>query len=71
MQNVVIQKLTCKGGFAAGVYLSEVQNLITPPPLHTEYVYKVYLFTQGRGEGGELNQREGATDPKAGAKIPT
>jgi hypothetical protein len=22
-------------------------------------VYKVYLFTQGRGEGGELNQREG------------
>jgi hypothetical protein len=22
-------------------------------------VYKVYLFTQGRGKGGELNQREG------------
>jgi hypothetical protein len=22
------------------------------PPLHTVYVHKVYLFTQGRGEGG-------------------
>jgi hypothetical protein len=38
--------------FAAGVYLSEAQNPITPPPLHTH----VYLFTQ---KGGELNQREG------------
>jgi hypothetical protein len=38
--------------FAAGVYLSEAQNLI-PPPLIT------LLFTQGRGvRGGMLNQRE-------------
>jgi hypothetical protein len=24
-----------------------------PPPLHTVYVYTVYLFTQGRGGAGE------------------
>jgi hypothetical protein len=40
--------------FTAGSYLSEVQN-----PIHTVYVYIVYLFTQGRGRGEELNQREG------------
>jgi hypothetical protein len=46
--------------FAAGVYLSEAQNPLHPP-LHTEYVYTVYLFTQrGGGEAGvERNQREG------------
>ncbi len=47
--------------FAAGVYLSEAQNLL-PPPLYTLYTCTysiVYLFTQGRGEGGELNKREG------------
>ncbi len=38
--------------FAAGVCLR-------PEPHTTVYVYTVYLFTQGRGEGGELNQREG------------
>ncbi len=42
--------------FAADVYMSEAQNLIHPP-LHTVYVFTVYLFTQGKG--GELNQREG------------
>ncbi len=52
--------------FAAGVYLSEAQNLIPPSPLHTVYVYTVYVLTvlaQGRGEGGELNQRECWRDP--------
>jgi hypothetical protein len=44
--------------FAAAVYLSEAQNLI-PPSVHIVYVYTVFLLTQGKGEGGELNQREG------------
>jgi hypothetical protein len=43
--------------FAAGVYLSENQNPI--PPLHTVYVYTVFLFTEGRGEEGIVDQREG------------
>jgi hypothetical protein len=30
-----------------------------PPPLHIVYVHTVYFFTEGRGKGGELNQREG------------
>ncbi len=37
--------------FTAGVYLPEAQNPIPDPPLHTVYVYAVYLFTQRRGEG--------------------
>jgi hypothetical protein len=41
--------------FAAGVR----PRTPYPPPLHNVYVYTLYLFTQGRGEGGELNQREG------------
>ncbi len=32
----------------AGVYLPEAQSPF-PPPLHTVYVYTVYLFTQRRG----------------------
>jgi hypothetical protein len=36
--------------FAAGVYLSEAQNPISPLHLYTVYVYTVYLFKQGRGE---------------------
>jgi hypothetical protein len=37
--------------FAAGVYLSQAQNPIPHPPLHTVYMYTVYFFTQER-EGG-------------------
>jgi hypothetical protein len=40
------KKIDLKRNLAAGVYLSEAQN-----PIHTSYVYPVYLFTQGRGEG--------------------
>jgi hypothetical protein len=29
---------------AAGVYLSEAQNAIPPPPLHTVFVYTVYFY---------------------------
>ncbi len=56
-------------------------NTIFPPfPLtHHIGVYStVYFFTQERGTGGELNQREGErsnrgeyTDHTAGLKIPT
>jgi hypothetical protein len=38
-------KIDLLRGFAAGVYLSEAQNAILPPP------YTVYLLTQGSGEG--------------------
>ncbi len=67
------KKIDLLRNFAAGVYLSEAQNPIPPPPLHTVYVYKVYLFSQGREEGGELNQREGLEGQqftKLGSKIP-
>jgi hypothetical protein len=46
------KKLDLLRDFAAGVYLSEAQNSTPPPPLHTVYVYAVYLFTPGRGGGG-------------------
>jgi hypothetical protein len=49
-----LKKLTV----TAGVYLFEAQNPI-PSSLHTVYVYAVYLFSYGKGGGGELNQREG------------
>ncbi len=38
-------------------YIMEISFAV--PPLHTVYVYTLYLFTEGRGEGAELNQREG------------
>ncbi len=50
----MIYKIDLKRDFAAGVYLSEVQNPIFRP-LHTVYVN---IYT---GKGGELNQRVGET----------
>ncbi len=49
-------KINLLKDFAAGVYLSEVQN----PPPHTMYTCKQYTCSQREGgEGGELYQREG------------
>jgi hypothetical protein len=42
------KKITCKGTLRQ-VFIS-LENPIRPTP---------YLFTHGRGGGGELNQREG------------
>ena len=51
--------------FTAGSYLSEVQN-----PIHTVYVYIVYLFTQGRGGEIEPEGRlEGQQFTKLGRKY--
>jgi hypothetical protein len=54
MQNVAIKKIYLEVDFAAGVYLSEAQNPI-PPPLHTVYVYQVYvLIHTGNGRRGRV-----------------
>jgi hypothetical protein len=60
MQNVVIKKIDLSKNFAGGVYffLSEAQNPIPFPLLHTVYVYTIYLFTQGR-VGKPERRREG------------
>jgi hypothetical protein len=61
--------------FAAIVYLSEAQNVISPPsPLtHCIRVYSI-LFLRRREGGGGGSPREkvrGATVHKAGSKIQT
>jgi hypothetical protein len=56
--------------FSAGVDLSEAQNPIPSPLTHC-----IRADSVGKGEGGELNQRDrerrGATVHKAGPNIPT
>jgi len=67
------KKLTCKGDFAAGVYLSEAQNPI-PPLTYCIRVYSILIHTGKGGRGEERGTREkvrGATVHKAGSKIPT
>jgi hypothetical protein len=49
--------LTCKRDFAAGVYLSEAQNLIPPIPL-IHCIRKKYIYSHR--EGG----REGRVKPE-------
>ncbi len=46
------KRIDLKGTFPAGVYLSEAQNPIPPPPytLYSVYLYTIYLITQWRGE---------------------
>jgi hypothetical protein len=57
-----------KRDYAAGVHLSRTPY---PPPLHTVYVYKDYLFTQERGGGGRFESErkgEGQQFTKLGRK---
>jgi hypothetical protein len=60
--------LTRKRDFAAGVYLSEAQNPIAAPPLHTVYSILIHI---GKGEGGgEFNRKiEGQQFTKQGRKY--
>jgi hypothetical protein len=69
------QKIDLQRDFAAGVNLSETQNLI-PPFLHTVYVYTVqYTYSHREaGRGGRVEPKRrgrGATVQKAGSKIAT
>jgi hypothetical protein len=52
------KKFDMERDFAEGVNLSEARTPI-PHLTHCVYVYTVYLFTQRRGEGEELNKGEG------------
>jgi hypothetical protein len=64
------KKIDLYRDLAAGVHLSEAKNPIVPPPLHTVYVYSVYLFKKGKGEGGEFKREvRGATVHKLGRKY--
>jgi hypothetical protein len=48
-----LKKLTCKGDFAAGVYLSEAQNPIPPPLTHCIRVFMYRQYTYSPREGRE------------------
>jgi hypothetical protein len=47
------KKLTSKGTLRQ-VFICLRPRPPYPKPLHTEYVYTVYLFAQERGEGGRV-----------------
>jgi hypothetical protein len=53
-----LQKLACKGTLLQVFNLSEAQNPIPPPPLHT-YTCIQYTYSHREGGGGEFNQKEG------------
>jgi hypothetical protein len=50
-----LKKIDLQRDVAAGVYLSEAQNPILPPPLHTVYII---LNHKGAKGGGRVNQKE-------------
>jgi hypothetical protein len=66
-----LKKLTCKGTLRQVFYLSEAPYASLTPysPLHTVYLYTVYLFTQGRG-GGELTRGAFVHDPVENTNMP-
>jgi hypothetical protein len=45
------KKIDLKKDFAAGVYLSEAQNPINPPSLHTVFVNAYNILTHTGKEG--------------------
>jgi hypothetical protein len=45
-----LKKLTCKGAFAAGVYLSDP----LPPTTYTLYMCIQYIYSHREGGGGEI-----------------
>ena len=47
------QKIDLQRDFAAGVYLSEAQNPMTPPPTQCIRVNSILIHT-GRGLGGRV-----------------
>ncbi len=56
------KKFSCKRTLRLVFYMSEAQNPIPLPPLHTAYEYTlcVVIHTgKGEGGGGEMNQRKG------------
>ena len=55
-----LKKVTSKGTLRQVFICLRPRTAYPPSPLHTVYCTRtVHLFTQGRGEGRELNQREG------------
>jgi hypothetical protein len=61
------KKLTCKGTLRQVFVCLRPRTPYRPPPLHTVYVYTVYLFTQWRGEGWDWTERQQFT--KLGRKY--
>jgi hypothetical protein len=64
-----LKKFTCKGPLRQ-LICPRPRIPYPPPPLHTVYVYTVYIFTQGGGERVETERRrEGQQFTKLGRKY--
>ncbi len=65
-----LKLFTCEGDIAAGVYLSEAQNPIHPPPPCTMYTCVQYIYSHMEGGGGGGERRlEGQQVTKLGQKY--